>query len=220
MRVKLWPILLAVNLALAWGLGALWLDEDLDPKNVLWRAPAALVPAADSLTVFQVAPLQNDLSQLNSTGERPLFWLSRRPPPPPAPEKPATEQEPDPLADIRLVGLMDGGEQSGVIALTGGKFRRVMVGQPLGAWSLESVEGKAARFKGAGGEVRTLELKHVVQGAPDMALAQGGGGGATEGGPRIMGNDGKSRTVDEEVAERRARKAALLARGNKPPPAQ
>ena len=35
-----------------------------------------------------------------------------------------------------------------------------------------------------------------------------------------MGSDGQSRTVDEEIAARRARKAALLARGNKPPPAQ
>lgn len=220
MRVKLWPILLVLNLALAWGLGALWLDEDFDPKNVLWRAPAAIAPASDSLTVYPVSPVPNDLSQLNSTGERPLFWVSRRPPPPPAPEKSAVEQEPDPLADIRLVGLMEGGEQSGVIALTGGRFRRVMLGQTLGAWALDGVEGKTARFKGTGGEVRTLELKHAVQGAPDMAVAQGGGSGGIEGGPRIMGSDGKSRTVEEAIADRRARKAALLARGNKPAPAQ
>lgn len=220
MRIKLWPVLVALNLALGWGLGALWLDEDFDPKNILWRAPVAIPPAADSLTVHQITPLQRDLSQLNSTGERPLFWASRRPPPPPPPAKSAAEQEPDPLADIRLVGLMIGGEQSGVIALTGGRFRRVMVGQTLGAWSLDGVDGKTARFKGAGGEMRSLDLKHAVQGAPDGALAQGGGGGGADGGPRIMGSDGQSRTVDEEIAARRARKAALLARGNKPPPAQ
>ncbi|WP_347248997.1 hypothetical protein [Zoogloea sp.] len=220
MRIKLWPVLLVLNLALAWGLGALWLDEDFDLKNILWRAPEAIRPAPDSLSIHPLAPLQRDLSLLNSTSERPLFWVSRRPPPPPPPVKPAAEQEPDPLADIRLVGVMDGGEQSGVIALTGGRFRRVMVGQTLGAWSLDGVEGKTARFKGSGGEVRALELKHAVQGAPDGALAQGSGGGATEGGPRIIGSDGQSRTVEEEIAARRARKAALLARGNKPRPAQ
>ena len=110
MRIKLWPVLVALNLALAWGLGALWLDEDFDPKNILWRAPVAIPPASDSLTVHQITPLQRDLSQLNSTGERPLFWASRRPPPPPPPAKSDAEQEPDPLADIRLVGLMIGGE--------------------------------------------------------------------------------------------------------------
>ena len=83
MRIKLWPVLVVLNLALAWGLGALWLDEDFDLKNILWRAPVAIPPASDSLTVHQITPLQRDLSQLNSTGERPLFWASRRPPPPP-----------------------------------------------------------------------------------------------------------------------------------------
>jgi len=31
-------MLLLVDLGLAWGLGALWLDEDLDPKNVVAAA--------------------------------------------------------------------------------------------------------------------------------------------------------------------------------------
>ncbi|MCK6393439.1 hypothetical protein [Zoogloea sp.] len=215
MRGRLWVFLLVLNLGLAWGVGALWLDEDLDPKNVTWREPVVIAPAADSLAVRSVRPLLNDLSQFNSTGERPLFWVSRRPPPPPSPEKPAAEQEPDPLADIRLVGLMEGGGESGVIALTGGRFRRVMVGQPLGAWTLDGVEGKVARFRGAGGDVRNLEMKHARQGDADL-LAQGEGGGAS-GGPRIVGSDGKSRTVDEAIAERRARKAALLARTKRPP---
>lgn len=207
MRVKLWPILLVLNLALAWGLGALWLDEDFDPKNVLWRAPAAIAPASDSLTVFPVSPVPNDLSQLNSTGERPLFWVSRRPPPPPAPEKPAAEQEPDPLADIRLVGLIEGGEQSGVIALTGGRFRRVIVGQALGAWVLDGVEGRSARFKGVSGDLRSVELRYARQGESEL-LAQGreGGDGSGSGGGGTV-----APVAAQKRAEREARKAALLA---------
>ena len=66
---RVWVILLLVDLGLAWGLGALWLDEDLDPKNVSWRPPAAVVPVAGSLAVYQVALLQRDISQLVSTAE-------------------------------------------------------------------------------------------------------------------------------------------------------
>lgn len=207
MRVKLWPVLLALNLALAWGLGALWLDEDFDPKNVLWRPPAAIAPASDSLTVYPVSPVPNDLSQLNSTAERPLFWVSRRPPPPPAPEKPAAEQEPDPLADIRLVGLMEGGEQSGVIALTGGRFVRVMVGQSLGAWVLDGIAGRSARFRGVGGDLRSVELRYARQGESDLlAQAREGGNGVSSGG---LG-DGVAQSASQRRAERQARKAALL----------
>ncbi|TYC60130.1 hypothetical protein ETQ85_06370 [Zoogloea oleivorans] len=217
MRFKSWLPMLFLDLALLGCLAALWLDEDYDVKSVQWRAPAAVVPSADSLLMFKVVPPQNDLVQFNSTSERPLFWASRRPPPPPPPEpKKGEEKEPDPLADIRLVGLIDGVGRGGVIALTGGKFRRVGLGEPLGGWVLEGIEGFSARFKSASGDVRTLVLKHAAQGSSSLAVQ--GVAAVADGMPRIVGNDGKSRTVEEAIADRRARKAALLSRGNKRPP--
>lgn len=211
MRVKLWQVLVVLDLALVGGLAALWLDEDFDPKNVTWHAPAPIAPAADSLVLARIEPPMNDLAQLSATSERPLFWVTRRPPPPPPPpEKAAEQKEPDPFADIRIVGLVDAGEESAAMVLTGGKFRRVKLGEPLGAWALDSVEGMVARFKSASsGDIRTVDLKHAIQAAapaPSQAGGPGGGDGA-----RVTGADGRVMTVDEAIADRRARRAALLA---------
>ncbi|KAB2966416.1 hypothetical protein [Zoogloea sp.] len=210
MRVRLWQVLVVLDLALVAGLAALWLDEDFDLKNVTWRAPAPIAPAADSLQLAQIEAPMNDLAKLNATSERPLFWLSRRPPPPPPPpEKTAEQQEPDPFADIRIVGLVDAGGDSAAMVLTGGKFRRVQLGEPLGAWTLDGVEGMTARFKSASsGEMRTVDLKHAVQGAAPGGAQAGGPGGD---GPKVTGADGRVMTVTEAIADRRARRAALLA---------
>ncbi|NML25863.1 hypothetical protein [Zoogloea dura] len=216
MRIRLWQVLIMLDLALAGGLAALWLDEDFDPKHVTWHAPAPIVPAADSLELARIEAPMNDLARLNATSERPLFWVTRRPPPPPPPpEKTAEQQEPDPFADIRIVGLVDAGEGSGAMVLTGGKFRRVQLGEPLGAWILDGVEGMTARFKSpSSGELRTVDLKHAVQGAASGVVQTGGFGGD---GPKVTGADGRVMSVAEAVAERRARKAALLARGRAVP---
>lgn len=209
MRVRLWQVLVVLDLALVGGLAALWFDEDFDLKNVTWHAPAPIAPAADSLALARIDPPMNDLAQLSATSERPLFWLSRRPPPPPPPEKAAEQKEPDPFADIRVVGLVDAGGDSGAMVLTGGKFRRVQLGEPLGAWILDGIEGMTARFKSASsGEMRTVDLKHAVQGAV-AAVAQAGG--AVGDGPKVTGADGRVMSVAEAIADRRARRAALLA---------
>lgn len=209
MRVRLWQVLVVLDLALVGGLAALWLDEDFDLKNVTWHAPAPIAPAADSLALARIEPPMNDLAQLSATSERPLFWLSRRPPPPPPPEKAAEQKESDPFDDIRVVGLVDAGGDSGAMVLTGGKFRRVQLGEPLGAWILDGIEGMTARFKSASsGEMRTVDLKHAVQGAA-AAVAQAGGGVGD--GPKVTGADGRVMSVAEAIADRRARRAALLA---------
>lgn len=196
---RVWVILLLVDLGLAWGLGALWLDEDLDPKNVSWRPPAAVVPVADSLAVYQVALLQRDISQLVSTAERPLFWATRRPPPPAPPERPA-DAEPDPFADVHLFGLIGHGEEGIAILRSNGKLRRVKFGGLVGPWSLQGVEGNSAQFKAASGEVRVLTLVHAKQGASAP-------GGTSEASP-VTGGAAK---FDDVIARRKAARAAAIA---------
>lgn len=215
MRSIALPLLLALDLGLAGGLAALWLDEDLDPKNIAWREPAAISPAEDSMTVLQVDARPTELAQLTSTTERPLFWAVRRPPPPPKAES-AAEPETDPFADIHLFGLVDGGESGAAIVRTGGRIRRVKVGESIGAWTLDGIVGREARFKGASGEVRGLLLKYAVQGARPVgadapaatSAAQSGGTGVA----MVRSADGSMKTVDEAIAERRARRDAARAR--------
>lgn len=192
-------MLLLVDLGLAWGLGALWLDEDLDPKNVSWRPPVAVVPVADSLAVYQLAPLQRDLSQLISTAERPLFWVSRRPPPPAPPEKQA-DAEPDPFADVHLFGLIGHADDGIAILRSNGKLRRVKAGGLVGSWSLQGVEGNSAQFKAASGEVRVLTLVHAKQGSSAPS-------GTSEASP-AMGGGAK---FDDVIARRKAARAAAIA---------
>ncbi|WP_347249510.1 hypothetical protein [Zoogloea sp.] len=211
-----WLILLGVDLALAGGLAVLWLDEDYDLKNVTWKAPAAMVPSADSLQVVKVNEPLVAVAQLTSTTERPLFWPTRRPPPPPPPPEKAAEAAPDPFADMHVFGLIGGEGAAGAIIRTGGVTRRIKLGDAVGAWVLDGVDGRLLRFKDAAGQVRGLELKFVAQAkAASAGGAEPGvpaGGGAASGGvPMGWSPDGKQKPLDVLIAERRARRAAAIA---------
>ncbi len=211
MRVTVLPVLVVINLGLVGGLAALWLDEDFDLKNVQWRAPAAIAPTPDSLSLFQVASLPADVRQLVSTTDRPLFWFSRRPPPPPAPDK-AAEPEPDPFADIHVYGLIDGGALGGAIIRTGGVIKRVKFGEAVGPWVLEGASGRELRFKGSSGEIRSLELKYVAQGAPAGGGGpQAAGAGAPLGAQMAWSPDGQQKPLNVIISERKARRAAAIA---------
>lgn len=216
MRSFALPVLLALDLGLGGVLAALWLDEDFDPKHVTWREPAAVAPSTDSFKVFQVGALGNDAAQFAAITERPLFWAARRPPPPPQPEK-GPDQEPDPFADIHLFGLIDSGDTGVAIVRAGGKVRRVKIGESVGEWVLEGMAGREVRFKGASGEVRSLQLKYVAQaarpapaaGTPSASQAESGGGSGVG---MVRSADGSMKTVEEAIAERRARREAARAR--------
>lgn len=198
MRARFWIPLLVIDLGLAWWLGLLWLDEDLDLKNVSWRKPSAIVPGNDSLTIYPVSSLQKDLSSLVATSERPLFWATRRAPPPPQPEKPV-EAEPDPFSDVRVFGLVGSGADGVAILRTNGKLRRVKFGDLVGSWVFQGVEGISASFKMASGEVRVLNLVHAKQGekAPDSVS-------------EATSSAGSAAKFDDVIARRKAARAAAI----------
>ncbi len=165
MNLTVVKALVATNLALAAGLGSLWVDEHAQPRDVKWAEPAALLPDfSRAFSSTGAAPAKSNPIQYFSILERPVFAPDRKPPPPPAPP-PA----PDPMADVQISAIMTG-DYEGVLARVEGRMRRVKVSEGIGAWTLQSVEGRQANFV-SGDSTRQLQLAFSKFGVP-VALAR------------------------------------------------
>lgn len=124
------------------------------------RAPEPLAPAADSMRVPLV--LSPDTVAADERGEivaRPLFWSSRRPA-----STGEDEEEPPPVAgagplrDVKQVGIFGSGDDAGIIALVKGKKRRILLGETVNGWTLESIRSTESQFSnGERSETLTLE---------------------------------------------------------------
>lgn len=167
-------ILLALVLALAAGLTALWLGPDAKPRDHSWVPPAPLAPEITAPS----APAGLDARAPAGAGayfailDRPMFAPDRRPPPPPD-AKPA-EPVVDPLADTRLVGILSGEGLSAILVTQAGKTRRIRVSENLGSWTLSEVKGREAVLKN-GEQTRTLVLVAKKDPVAPVAVAPPGG---------------------------------------------
>lgn len=101
-------------------------------------------PAADAL---QVAGLHQAAAvgaqESAEVRARPLFWYSRRPSESVpeevvAPESTATEAPQ--LKGVKLMGVFGSGDTAGIIALVKGKKQRILQGEKLEGWTVQSVE--------------------------------------------------------------------------------
>lgn len=152
-------LLVALNVVLVLVLAALWLHRDGSVRNVRWQAPKPIT--SDYLQMLPVLPERTrvDTARFMSWLERPLFSVTRRPPPPPPPPSPPTPPAPvDTLADARLLGVAENGQTGAVILHIGGKSRRVRLNEMVdGGWVLRTVQARSATFDNAG-QTRTLQL--------------------------------------------------------------
>jgi hypothetical protein len=163
-------ILAVVNLGLAAGLASLWVDTSGQPlPELAWTSPSAVSPeiVAPQLALM-TDPHAGNPSAYPDILARPIFAADRRPPPPPAPPKPPVQPPPppppDPFASVQLTGLFSG-ESGGVLARVEGKMRRVKIGQKIGAWTLQAIEGREATFK-QGEQERKLRLAYAKLNVP------------------------------------------------------
>jgi type II secretory pathway component PulC len=135
--------------------------------------PAAVAPAADALLVKDVLA-QGGISSAQSAEilQRPLFWEGRRPL-----EEAAVAVAPKPaqgkagkLAGVKLLGVFGAGDTAGIIVAEKGKKRRILLGEELSGWTLESVDADQVMFA-AGGRTETLQLRQlsIVVPAPPAA---------------------------------------------------
>ncbi|MFV8818301.1 hypothetical protein [Haliea sp. E17] len=164
--------------------------------QLLWSAarllfpamPGAVEPTADAMRV--VAATAAELPGAEQRAEirsRPLFWESRR--------SLVTEAEPEPvqvvedkpaevrlgkIRDVTLTGVFGSGKSAGIIYLAKGKERRIMVGESVNGWTLDTVEPTRAVFQG-NGNTAELDLKQGTIEFVETAPSDSGKTGAATG---------------------------------------
>ena len=173
---------------------------------LLAGAPVA-TPPANSL--FAPITLEQTLSTERLSADnsdfvlRPIFSMDRKPAVPVTPVSPPTTIE-EPKADasslqgMTLVGAFSSAGVSGAILnLPGGKRRRVMVGEEVDGWRLDSVEVRTANFIARSGDTLGLSMALSDQQQPlspraravsseaaspeaDSATSRGGAAGVNE----------------------------------------
>ena len=128
-------------------------------------APASLVVGTAEAGDVVTAQMSNEINA------RPLFFPSRRPlesvVAPVVVDKSAGNK--NELAKLKLLGVFGGGESAGVIVLADGKKQRLLIGESVKGWKLQSVDLSEAQFA-SGGKLETLVLQY------SGAKAAGNGG--------------------------------------------
>ena len=135
--------------------------------------PAAIAPAEDALS------LQSLRARGAVTGQqsaeilsRPLFWEGRRPvdevvvvapPGPPAKTKK--------LSGVKLLGVFGGETGSGVIVRSKDRQQRVLLGETLDGWVLESIDADKVIFSNEG-QQQELALKVSVWSPPAPSASE------------------------------------------------
>jgi len=111
-------------------------------RLIFLSSPEAIAPPPDTLTIGAVKPFSRpSAAQSEELLARPLFWSSRRPPVPEVEQ--VAETEPEEAGDLKgfqLVGVFGTGDSAGVIALVKDKKQRILKGEKVLGWTLESVE--------------------------------------------------------------------------------
>jgi len=152
-RVELAAVLLAMVLCLQ----LLYSGARL----ALLAPPEAVAPAADALTVREIRSLSGLSSQQSDAiRARPLFWESRRPIATQVvkADAGAAKEKAGKMKDIKLLGVFGGGDTVGIIVRVKDKKRRVLVGEEIDGWTLQSADANEVVFTG-GGRTQTLRLK-------------------------------------------------------------
>jgi hypothetical protein len=127
--------------------------------------PNPILPSPDSL---QVGTLHGaglvTAQQSNELRARPVFWTTRRPVPG-DPNAAVLSRNPqsakkNELDTVQVVGVIGSGDSAVVIALVKGSKKRILLGDKVVGWTLESVQNGEAVFTGSG-RSQTLKLKHT-----------------------------------------------------------
>jgi hypothetical protein len=167
-RIEMVALLLGVLLCLQLVYGAIQLAAKSGPDPVQ--------PAADSLQVPAViGPVVVAANERHEIITRPLFWPGRK-----TTDARGGENDPPPevgkLKGVKLVGVFGSGERAGIIALVKDKKRRILVGESLDGWTLQSIDsGEIQLANGERSETLILQQGKVTKAepAPKAAAARG-----------------------------------------------
>ena len=149
-------------------------------RLLLLSGPGAVAPSPDSLVVGDILQRRAvSAEQSEEIQSRPLFWVSRRP----TEQRGGTGNTDEPegkaadIKGVKLLGIFGSGESAGVIALVNEQKRRILQGEELEGWTVESVEPN--RVVLISGERRTelVLLKGKVVTPVDAPPADAAGNG-------------------------------------------
>lgn len=162
-RMEMVALLLVLLLCLQLALGGFGLAAMTGPEPVQ--------PAADSLQVPQVYGLVVVAAQeRNEIVTRPLFWAGRQPGSEVVILPEDEEVKAGNLKGIKLVGVFGSGERAGIIALVKDKKRRILVGESVDGWTLESVDlGQIQLANGDQRETLMLQQGQITKAEPAPA---------------------------------------------------
>ena len=175
--------LVAINVALALLLAALWLAPGAPAAWRSWQPPAPQAPALDDVRAATLVANAAATASYPAVVERPLMDPTRRPPTAAsAPSAAASAPPPTAIDQVRLRGIVAGPALNGVLIEQDGKTSFVRRGERIGDWTLESLRGREADFV-RNGEHRRIELP-VAFGASDPGAASPGARPAARTAPR------------------------------------
>ncbi|MFT7287655.1 MAG: hypothetical protein ACI87W_001770 [Halieaceae bacterium] len=138
-----------------------------------------MAPTEDSLRVVErMSPGSISAEQSLQLQTRPIFWPSRRPVeniglPEPQESVAGNETAAAELEGLLLTGLFGGGEFGGAIVAYKGNRQRILVGEEIDGWSLQSIGSDAVVFESGGvRDERRLTLAPVIAITAESAEAE------------------------------------------------
>lgn len=199
------------------GLAYQWFDEDGQPRNRAWARPAPLPAVLPSVALQEPAGIGTEPAVFVEISERSMWAVDRRlPPPPPPPKPPAPPPPPDPLAGVKVFGLIMG-EQGMALMRVDGKLSTFKLGGQVGDWQLKTIEERSLTFvRGEKGEEqRTLRLEYAKLSAPVAPRAAPGARVNSMGLPTNTPPQGPAavpESAGSEAQERARRRAEIRSR--------
>ena len=155
-NARLTPALLALDALLVIVLAALWLAPGPVARWRQWQPPAPQPPNLDDMRAARLTPNPALRRDYPAIVERPLFAADRKPRASASDPK-AAAPPPDSLDQVKLYGLIDGPAAQGALLDQGGQPQFVRIGEKVGDWTLQAIEGRNAIFA-RGGERRAVPL--------------------------------------------------------------
>ena len=178
---------------------------------VLWGAgrvlflspPEPHLPAASSLNVVGVMGADAGEQLPPDFTARPLFFYGRRPYEPPEQEEEVVElveEVPEmEIDEVRLVGVLGAGDQSGIIVSHAGSSRRLKLDDEIEGWRFVGLAEGGAEFTSLG-RTRVLTMEHA---APRAAGRKKAKSRAEKSGKKDNKKDDE-KAKEEERAKKRA----------------
>ena len=112
-------------------------------RLILASGPSAVAPALDALQVRKIHSSATVVaSQSEEVRSRPLFWQTRRPLESTVVDVDSAKvkKSAGQLDGVKLLGVFGSGDTAGIIVLVEKKKQRILQGESVNGWTLESVE--------------------------------------------------------------------------------